>query len=520
MHKKNLKIIKIILVAFTLIVTLNMIIGISILRDNFYWKKTYFSMQWDYIKANIEYSANFKNTSKATPNLAENVPILLYHGVISDDSWHSDGVNVSFKDFKNQMFILKQAGWQTITLKDYIEFTQGKKELPEKSFLLTFDDGRKDSYFPVDPILKVLDYSAVMFVITNRSLRPDNDSEVFHLSKDELQKMIESGRWEIESHGKNDHDPILINENGMKDHFLSKKMWISSLGRAETEEEHRARITKDFLESKNDIEKNLGVKVTSFAYPYGDFGETIENFPESRGLVVDQAKTVYNLSFCQAASSDFPTNFKEDSFLAKRISVGSPMTGRDILKIFNYNNKREPDYEDYFLQNNDWLVGRGIIEISNGTMTLFDSELEGSSIAFLGGSYLWQNYSVKADVRVNKTDSFALTTRYHDQHNNVACIFSDQYVSLVQKLNSEEIFDIREAIKTNLANGKEVAVGMSVNGNKASCFLEGKEVINGDIDPDLYNGGVGFKVWDTLEKGSSLTVRNFKTEKISENNAI
>lgn len=511
-----------------LTVVLNMIAGIVVLKDNYYWKKPFFIMQWDYLKIKLDYSDYVKANTEGkenSPNAvnsnnAENIPVLLYHGVIEDSSWRSDEVNVRAKDFIKQMFALKQAGWQTITLEDYLAFIQGEKDLPKKSFLLTFDDGRKDSYYPVDPVLRVLDYNAVMFVITNRSLGPNNDKEVFHLSKNELEKMIASNRWEIESHGRDDHDAIKININGEEGYFLSNRMWLPLAGRIETEEEHKIRITADLLESKKDIENNLGTNVLAFAYPFGDFGETIENFPESRGLIVDQAKAIYPLSFCQASSSDFPINYKEDSFLAKRIVMTSLISSQELLDLFEYNQEKQLNYQDDFAQNNGWMIGRGSLDIRGKTMRLKDSESEGSSIAFLGGSYLWKDYIAKANVRVKGTDSLAITARYYDQYNNVSCVFSDHFVSLVQNMNSAEIMDVRNSVETMLSSGREVELGIVVNGDRASCLLDGKEIASETIDPNLSHGGVGFKVRDTLEAGSSLIIRNFRAEKISTNSAI
>ncbi len=521
--------IKIILIILIAAVVLDMLSGINILKNNYYWRTPYFAMQYDYLKeeflfAKYEHGGisnwlkSFKNPEPIKleqSKTATAIPVLLYHGVIDNTNWHADDVNISLNDFREQMFALKKNGYQTITLSDYVLFTKGEKILPEKSFILTFDDGRKDSFYTVDPILRVLDYNAVMFVITNRSLGPNSSQEVFHLSEEELQKMIASGHWRIESHGKNDHDSIQINANGDKGHFLSNQMWLTSLEKIETEEEHKARIALDLLESKKDIERKLNTSVLSFAYPFGDFGMTTENFPESKGLIVDEARKVYPLSFCQASSSDFPTNYPESSFLAKRIAISSQISAQDIVNLFEYNQEKLLNYQDYFLKNNGWMAGRGFIEINNGSLRLKDSELEGSSIAFLGGSYLWDNYSVKANIRVEKTDSLALTARYHDQNNNVSCVFSDHYISLVQNINSKEILDIRNSTETSLSSGREAEIGILVNGDEASCFLDGKAIVNGTIDSSLSHGGVGFKVWDTLEKGSALIIRNFKAEKIS-----
>jgi hypothetical protein len=188
MHEFNLKMIKIILVVMVAAVIVIMVDSISLLKGNYYWRRPFFAMQWDYLKtekAFIDYDyggiVNWLAAVKrvlapdtANAKKASSIPILLYHGVINNPNWQPDGVSISLDDFRQQMFALKKSGYQTIKLEDYLAFTKGEKELPEKSFILTFDDGRKDSYYPVDPILRVLGYTAVMNVITGRSLGPDN----------------------------------------------------------------------------------------------------------------------------------------------------------------------------------------------------------------------------------------------------------------------------------------------------------------------------------------------------------
>src|SRR3989338_7031244 len=137
-----------------------------------------------------------ENSPTETANL---VPILLYHGILDK----SDGENVLLKDFKEQMFALKRNGWNTITIEELHGYIDEGKKLPNKSFLLTFDDGRKDSYYPVDPILKALDYRATIFIITEHSLGKTKNN--YYLSENELKKMAKSGRWDIQAHTKEGH---------------------------------------------------------------------------------------------------------------------------------------------------------------------------------------------------------------------------------------------------------------------------------------------------------------------------
>ncbi len=170
------------------------------------------------------------------------------------------------------MFTLKKNGYQTISIEDFYQFVNGTKKLPKKSFLLTFDDGRKESFYPADPVLKVLDYSAVMYVITEHVDSNSTKKSHYYLSADEIRMAMETGRWEIGSHGCHDHDPIIIDASGTKGSFMSNKKWLPELKRSETDQEFSDRILKDLIESKNDIKNLFGVDPISYAFPRGDYG--------------------------------------------------------------------------------------------------------------------------------------------------------------------------------------------------------------------------------------------------------
>jgi peptidoglycan/xylan/chitin deacetylase (PgdA/CDA1 family) len=527
MHEFNLKMIKIMLVVVVAAAVVIMVDSISILKGNYYWRRPFFVMQWDYLKtekAFIDYNyggiTNWLKASKSVPapgstqaKKANSIPILLYHGVINNPKWQPDGVSIDLDDFRQQMFLLKKSGYQTIKMEDYLAFTKGEKELPEKSFILTFDDGRKDSYYPVDPILRVLGYTAVMNIITGRSLGADNAKSVFHLSQMELEKMIESGRWQIESHGRDDHNYEKTGPNGEKGHFLSNKLWLDSKNRLETEDEYKKRVYDDLVRSKADIEKKLGTKVLGFAYPFGDFGQAFENFPQSQEILTSIVRLIYPITFYQAGNSDFPTNYKEEAFLTKRIGVDSSLGPKDLLNLLNNNQEKTIGYTDDFSQDNGWLKGWGSFNISGNSITISDSQSEDSALTFLGGTYLWQDYYVQAKTRLFKGNAFALTARYYDENNFVSCDFSDDHVALAQRVKKADLLDTETLLETNLNSGREAIVGISVKQGMGSCFLDGKKVVTGPIDNSLKHGGISFKIWDPnpAQKGSALTIRDLRT---------
>lgn len=245
-----------------------MVGGKFIIVDSYYFNDDYFKLNVKFIKSKIslilENSDQFflalvgqtaieindkdnQYYQKKIKNSAS-IPVLLYHGVIDEN----DGFNVLKKNFDEQMFALKKSGWQTISLEDFDEFIKGKKQLPAKSFLLTFDDGRKDSFYPVDPILRTIGYNAVIFIITGQTHEKEGK---YYLSWPELKYMAKSGRWEIESHGKNDHGFVDISDNKEQGHFLTNKEWLSDQQRIETEEEFKQRIISDLSDAKSDLNK-------------------------------------------------------------------------------------------------------------------------------------------------------------------------------------------------------------------------------------------------------------------------
>ena len=160
----------------------------------------------------LETIINPKQTPQtSSQNYAQSVPVLVYHGIVEKP----DDINVSLAQFKSQMYALKIAGYQTVSLEDYTKFLNGQKQLPEKSMLLTFDDGRKDSYQLSDPILKAIDFKALMFVITEHL----SEENPYYLSASELHAMEKTGRWNVEAHSQKAHDLYPIDENGTIGHF-------------------------------------------------------------------------------------------------------------------------------------------------------------------------------------------------------------------------------------------------------------------------------------------------------------
>ncbi|RCW77338.1 polysaccharide deacetylase family protein [Saliterribacillus persicus] len=192
--------------------------------------------------------------------VAEEISVLMYHRVVADDDVadiHLDengemlSTVITKSAFEAQMKLLHDENYTTLTAKELEYFIKGDLEIPEKSVVLTFDDGFKDNAIEVYPVLKKYDMNAISFIITSAIKKYDQDyqaSEYQYFSLDDLKNTCDV--FEFQSHTYNfhkrekDHTPYLI---GKEDPIVEKDLQASLYN----------------LEGRNQ----------AFASPYGEYDE-------------------------------------------------------------------------------------------------------------------------------------------------------------------------------------------------------------------------------------------------------
>lgn len=127
----------------------------------------------------------------------EGVLILEYHKV---NDWSEDSYTVKPEDFAAQMDELRAQGYETISILDFLRAKKGKQTLPEKAVIVTLDDGYKDNYTDMLPIMESRGMKATVFMVTNDIGLPG------YLTWDMLRDMQNRG-IEIGSHTAN-HLPL------------------------------------------------------------------------------------------------------------------------------------------------------------------------------------------------------------------------------------------------------------------------------------------------------------------------
>ncbi len=482
-------------------------IGIGAAKDNPIFTINNFHKNYNYVKYSFAYRNN--DQSKALFHIinehADSIPVLLYHGIINE----SDGANVMVENFKSQMYLLKQEGWETISMAEFYSFLRGEINLPKKSFLLTFDDGRKDSYYPVDPILRVLDFKASMFIDTQHSIRTEKSS--YYLSPNELDLMLRSGRWELQSHSRNAHSLYQIAENGTMGTYLGNKLWRSDEKRNETEQEFKERILLDLEGSESDINERFDINVVGFAFPYGDFGQ----YSGLDKIVLDAASSTFDISFYQYRLGGFTNNVPtpgKSKYFASRIIVDKDWNGVQLVSKMEEASSKDLPFEDYMNENQGWLPQWGQVEVGDGSLIIGSKDLSTGGSVLLDGTYLWRNYVLKAEIEPRKGDYFTLIGRFQDNRNYVSCKYSSDSVSIEQIVSGQ-----RESLKTWNAEkgpiGDLSVVGIALNENTAGCYVGLDVVASTSISTQLKNGGIGFNTWDSEPGNSMLIISSVKVYK-------
>jgi len=163
------------------------------------------------------------------------VPILMYHYVSelppNADRYRRD-LTVSPENFKAQLQFLADAGYHAVTLSDlYLYLTQGYP-LPEKPIVLTFDDGYRDAYEVVFPLLLDYGFTGTFFVLAT----PPHFEWPGYMTWTQIKELSDAG-MDIQAHGR-DH----VDLRGRSYDYLVYQI----LGIQEAIQQHTGRLPRFF----------------------------------------------------------------------------------------------------------------------------------------------------------------------------------------------------------------------------------------------------------------------------------
>lgn len=464
---------------------------------------------FDYLDEQKFEAPTVLGTTSTASESAHAVMVLYYHGITEKE----DKGNVSFDHFKDQMYKLKENGYETINSRQLEDYLLHGKSLPPRSFMLTFDDGRKDSYFPVDPILKTLGFEAVMFLISSEVI----DRDIYYLTEQEIKTMLDTGRWEIQAHTFDLHKDETISENGDKGHALANKLWLSEPGRLETDAEYRDRIYADLFSSKQDLEKRFNVPIKDFAFPFGDYAQEGTNYPGAKDVILDIVGKLYRFAFFQPWDKSDPKNVAHvDTKLVARIGVESSWTGEDLLAVLARHEDKYLPYSETFSDFEAWRATWGKVSTESGELRLNASPTTTGASAVLEGSNAWQDLhaSVSATL-LSPAESFSIFGRINSEGDSNECVFATSGIYYKEKSGGNSITVGKKKADLKQTLSSTVGLTMKIQGKNVTCALaDGSLVLRAVATRFPENSQFGIGVWGSKVGESGATLHQLRVEGI------
>ena len=194
-----------------------------------------------------------------TPDDGVRVSVIGYHDIA--ENLPETAMRLHTSKFRKQMEAIRLLGIKVITLNEFIAWKKGDQQLPEKSILITFDDGWKSIYTDAFPILKEFGFPYTIFLYKNYI-----DGGGKALTTPMIQEMLTAGGLSIGSHSVSHPYPLTVKSYRKKGANV-----------------YDAYLRKEMGESKRFIESKFPVKVNSYAYPGGYYTEEMLKLGEEFG---------------------------------------------------------------------------------------------------------------------------------------------------------------------------------------------------------------------------------------------
>lgn len=205
------------------------------------------------------------------------------------------------KDFEKQMNWFYKNNWKSFTISELVKLD----EIPEKSFVITFDDGYEDNFTNAFSVLQKYNFKATIYLVPNQTINHWEEKNTTVLSnllnEKQILEMQNSGLIEFGSHT------------------------LSHVNLSTISDEQ---LINELRESKKEVENITKKECEAFAYPYGKFDDKIVQAVKNAGY--KNATVVKRGLFEQ----------NDDIFTIKRIGIlGTESFFDFILKISRIRNK-------------------------------------------------------------------------------------------------------------------------------------------------------------------------------------
>lgn len=231
--------------------------------------------------------------ARASADAGAELTVLSYHEVAERGQARVPTYAVTPTDFVRQMDWLRNHGYRFVAVDDVLAAHAGKKPLPPKAVLVTFDDGYQSVYDHAWPVLKLFRIPAVMNVVAGWL----EEKEKVHfdgrdlprrdfMSWSALREMAESGLVEIGSHSFDLHRGLQGNPQGNLEPAGTVRRYDPATKRYEEEAAYRKRVQADLERGSALIRRHTGRAPRVIAWPYGRYNTTTRELAQRLGMPI------------------------------------------------------------------------------------------------------------------------------------------------------------------------------------------------------------------------------------------
>ncbi|MGN1419844.1 MAG: polysaccharide deacetylase family protein [Acutalibacteraceae bacterium] len=203
--------------------------------------------------------------SEAVISQSRSLPVVMYHHV-TQNSRRAGKYVVLQSELESDFDYIKKCGYTCVTVSDLIEYANGKKDLPEKIVMITFDDGFESTYELAWPLLKERNMKAVVSPVgtVTQTYTDNGDKNVnyAYMTWSELSELDKSDEFEVQNHSYDMH----YSEKG-------KRKGLSRMS-GESEDAYRDALTNDLGTMQKLLKKNSGIEATAAVYPFGVYSSS------------------------------------------------------------------------------------------------------------------------------------------------------------------------------------------------------------------------------------------------------
>lgn len=198
------------------------------------------------------------------------VPIVMYHSISNAKS--NDYV-ITPQTLESDFKYLKDRGYTAVFVNDCIDFVRGKRDLPKKPIVITFDDGFYNNYKFALPLLRKYGFKATISVVGSYMAMEkgmEKRSPVYsYLNASELRALKSSGVVELGNHT-------------WDMHRIKGRKGIKRVS-GETEETYRRKLIADAKKCHDFVADICGVDMNVYTYPYGYYSAQAREILKSQG---------------------------------------------------------------------------------------------------------------------------------------------------------------------------------------------------------------------------------------------